>query len=159
MGEGKEEIRQWHTEAAEKALGESQAAASTKDSQQMIKIQRKGAWLSVLPSTVNVTELGAQKWRDSIFLRYGINPPDLPDDYDGCGAEFSICHDLDCKKVGLITAHHNDLCDGVANLVGKAFTPAHVHDEPKMFTDRAVHGEKSKDNVKRETLKDAGALK
>ena len=38
---------------------------------------------------------------------YGIYPPDLPDYFDGCGAEFSICHALDCKKGGLITALHN----------------------------------------------------
>ena len=29
-------------------------------------------WLSVMPSTADTKELGAQEWRDSLFLRYGI---------------------------------------------------------------------------------------
>ena len=37
-----------------------------------------GAWLTVLPSTVKGTELGAQEWRDALFLRYGLEPPELP---------------------------------------------------------------------------------
>ena len=47
------------------------------------------------PSTVNGTELGAQELRDAIFLRYGLEPPDLPKYCDGCNARFSICHALD----------------------------------------------------------------
>ena len=96
------------------------------------------------PSTVNRTELGVQKWRDYLFLKNGINPPDLPPHCDGGGEAFSICHNLDCKKGGLITARHNELRDGVADLAGKAFTPAHVHDDPKIFTGRAVQGRKAK---------------
>ena len=54
-----------------------------------------GAWLTVLPSTVNGTELGAQEWRGALFLRYGLEPPDLPSHCDGCDAKFSISHALD----------------------------------------------------------------
>ena len=43
MGEGKEEIRQQHAEAAETALGEAWAAASNPDAQRLEKIQRMGA--------------------------------------------------------------------------------------------------------------------
>ena len=39
---------------------------------------KTGAWLTVQPSTVNGTELGAQEWRDAAFLRYGLDPLDLP---------------------------------------------------------------------------------
>ena len=42
-----------------------------------------GAWLSVLPFTVNRTELGDQEWRKSIFLCYGIDPPYLPTNCEG----------------------------------------------------------------------------
>ena len=35
--------------------------------------------MSVLPSTVNGTNLWAQEWKDPLFLSYDINPPDLPD--------------------------------------------------------------------------------
>ena len=102
----------------------------------------------MLPSTVNGTELGVQEWRDSLFLTYGIKPPDLLSHCDGCGAALSICHALECKKGGLITAHHNNLRDGVANLSGKAFTLAHVRNDPKIFTCRSVRGGKAKGRAK-----------
>ena len=59
MREGREEIQQRHAEAAEIALGEARADASTKDAHRMGRIQRTRAWLSVNPSTVNGKELGA----------------------------------------------------------------------------------------------------
>ena len=61
------------------------------------------------PSTVNETELGAQEWRDAIFLRYGIYPPDLPKYCDGCNTKLTIYHALDCKRDGIFTERHNDL--------------------------------------------------
>ena len=48
------------------------------------------------PSTVNKTELGAQEWRDTLFLRYGLEPPDLPTHCDGCQTKFLISYALDC---------------------------------------------------------------
>ena len=89
-------------------------------------------------STINGTELGVQEWIDSLFMCYGIKPPDLPSHCEGCGAAFSIYHALDFKKGSLVTSCHNELRDGVANLSGKSFTPAHVCDDPKIFTDHAV---------------------
>ena len=72
------------------------------------------------------------------ILHLCIYPPGLLSHSDGCGAAFSICHALDCKKGGLITARHNNIRDGVSDLVGKAFTPANVHDDPKIITGRDV---------------------
>ena len=34
-------------------------------------------WLSVLPSTVNGTELAPEEFRDACYLRYGLTPRDL----------------------------------------------------------------------------------
>ena len=45
------------------------------------RIQRAaktGAWLTLMPSTVNRTELGAQEWRDALFLRYDLEPQEMP---------------------------------------------------------------------------------
>ena len=70
----------------------------------------------MIPSTVVGTDLGVQEWRDFLFLRYDIEPPNLPSHCDGCGEAFIICHALDRKKGGLITAHHNEIRDGVADL-------------------------------------------
>ena len=82
------------------------------------------------PSTVNGTELGAQEWRDDLFLRYGLEPPYLPTYCDKFQAKFLISHALDCKKGSLVTARHNELRDRVADLARKAFTPSHVRDDP-----------------------------
>ena len=92
------------------------------------------AWLMVQTSTVNGTDLGAQEWRDAAFLRYGLDPPDLPKNCDGCNARLSICHALDCKRGGLVTARHNEFRDEVANLAGRAFTPSHVRKDPPHTT-------------------------
>ena len=54
-------------------------------------------------------------------------------------------------------AHHNNFCDGVANLVSKAFTPTYVCDVPKIYTGHAVHGGKNK--LKGSPSKDDGELK
>ena len=70
---------------------------------------------------MNGKKLGAQECRDSIFLRYGLDPPDLPHYCDVCNTKLSICKTLDCKRGGLVTAFHNDLWDGVADLVVKEF--------------------------------------
>ena len=126
----------------------ARAVASKTDAQHMGRIQRTGAWLSVIFSTVNGTELGAQYLRDYLFLIYDINPPDLPDHCDGCGAVFSIFQALDCNKGSLITARHNEICDGVYDLAVKAFTPPHMCDYPKKITGRSVRGGKAKPKVK-----------
>ena len=39
---------------------------------------------------------------------------------------------------------HNKLCDGGADLAGKAFNPAHMHNDPRIFTGRDVRGGKAK---------------
>ena len=96
----------------------------------MQRAAKTRAWLTVLPSTVNGAELGAQEWRDALFLRYGLDPPDLPTYCNRCKARFTISHSLECKKGGLVTARQNDLRDGVAYLAGKAFTHSHVRDDP-----------------------------
>ena len=100
----------------------------------------------VQPSTVNEIELGAQEWRDPLFLRYGLEPPYLPKYCDRCKAKFTICHALNCKRGGLVTARHNELRDGVADLAGKAFTPSHVRDKPLIFAGCSVKRPKAKPN-------------
>ena len=104
----------------------------------MRRAANTGAWLTVLPFTVNGTELGSQEWRDALLLRYGLEPPDLPKYCDRCKAQFSISHALGCKKGGLVTARHNELRDGLADLAGKDFTLSHVRDDPLIYSGRTV---------------------
>ena len=77
------------------------------------------------------------------MLWYGIEPPELPHYCDRCNATFTIWHSLDYKRGSLITARHNMLCDGVADLSGKAFTPSHVCNDPLIFAGCAVKRPKS----------------
>ena len=96
------------------------------------------------PYKVNGTELGAQEWHDYLFLRYGLDPPDLPYCCDGCNAKLTICHALDCKRGGLVTTRHKELWDGVSYLDGKAFTPSHVRKNTLIFAGCAVKRTKDK---------------
>ena len=66
--------------------------------------------------------------------------------YDGCNSALSICHTLDCNKDGLITASHNDLRDGFANILGKHFTPSHMHYNPLIHPGCAVRKVKDHTN-------------
>ena len=102
-------------------------------------------------------DLGEKKWRNSLFLRSGIEPTDLPEHCNGCGTAFDIYHALDCNNVCLITACHNDLCEGVSGHASKAFTPIHVCDNPKFYTGRAVCG--GKDKLKGSPFQDVEDLK
>ena len=127
---GRLSVRHRGEQRAEEASTAALEGVPVLQARQMLRAANTGAWLTVLPSTVNGTDLGAQEWRDALFLRYGLELPDLPTHCDGCEARFTISHALDCKKGGLVTARHNELNDGVADLAGKAFTPARVRDNP-----------------------------
>ncbi len=73
--------------------------------------QETGAWLSVLPSTVNGTELSAKEFRDALTMRYGERPSNFPTHCDGCDAHFTLQHALACKKGGLVIFRHNEVRD------------------------------------------------
>ena len=40
----------------------------------------------------------------------------MPKSCDGCGAEFSIKHALDCTFGGLVSCRHNEICDAIGDL-------------------------------------------
>ena len=137
------EVRKRIVLRAEKALAETLAGDPVQDSRCLRRSKNMGAWLTVHPSTVNGMKLGAQKWQDTTFLRYGRYPPDLPKYCDVCNAAFSICHALDCKRGYLVTARHNDLLDCVADLAGKSFTQTHVHNNPLILASCTMKGTKA----------------
>ena len=58
------------------------------------QVAKTGACLKVQPSIVNETGMGAQEWRDALFLQYVIDIPYLPRHCDGFNATLSICHVL-----------------------------------------------------------------
>ena len=73
-----------------------------------------------------------------------IEPLDLPSYCNVCEEAFTIFDAQEYKKGNLITAHHNELRDRVADLAGKSFIPGHMCNDPKIFTGHAVRGGKSK---------------
>ena len=55
-------------------------------------------------------------------------------------------------------ARHKELRDGDYDLSGKAFTPTHVHDNPAIFTGRAVFVREAKAKGKGEPPKYKGGV-
>ena len=136
--EGRKAVRKRGKRRAEEALTAALEGAPFQHARRLRRATKTLACLTVQLSTVNGMELGAQEWRDSLFLRYGLDPPDLPTPCNGCQSKFSISHALDCKKGDLVTARHNALRAVVADLAGKAFTPSHVRDNPLIYSGRSV---------------------
>ena len=77
------------------------------------------------------------------------NPPAPPHYCDYCNTIYLFCHTLDCKRSGLVTALHNNLCYEVADMAGKDFNSSHVRDDPLNFTGCAV--KRTKENPARTT--------
>ena len=95
----------------------------------------------------NGTDISIQEWRDVVFLWYGIDPPDLPHHCDGSRVGLSINHALACKKGGLVTYQHNELCGGVVDLACKDLTPTHVRSDPLITPGRAVRSDRYMQNT------------
>ena len=81
-----------------------------------------GAWLSIMPSWFDGTQLTLEEWHDNIALQFGRQPNNLPDHCDGCGDHFSIKHALSCKLGGLVGIRHDDIRDEGAHLMAQALT-------------------------------------
>ena len=95
---------------------------------------KTGTQMSLPPLIVNGADMGTQEWRDTLFIRQGIDPPYPPLNSDGCSGVFLISHSLDCKKGDLVMNHYNKLRDEIANLDGKDFTSQKMHDEPLIYS-------------------------
>ena len=86
LRDGRAAVRRKSLAKAMASLETTIARAPELVTRKLQRATKTGAWLTVQPSTVNGKELGAQEWQDAAFLRYGLEPPDLPKYCDGCNA-------------------------------------------------------------------------
>jgi hypothetical protein len=134
MRDGRRDAQTGSTAAAELQLGNLLKELPTRRRRIVDRGKHTGAWLSVLPTTINGTTLSAQEFRDGLLLRYGYELPDLPTRCDGCNAKFSVGHALQCKKGGMVVARHNEIRDELGFLATLATTSSSVRDEPLIHT-------------------------
>ncbi len=62
-----------------------------------------GTWLMRLPSRLEGTQLMRDEWLNNVHLWYAFRPKGLPQQCNGCGANFSIDHAFNWNKGGLVT--------------------------------------------------------
>jgi hypothetical protein len=134
--------------AAREALKDARTMAGTAELTRLledtpVKLQRQvrrgkltGTWLATTPTTFNGTDLSADEFRDSLRLRYGLQPLMLPAKCDGCTQPFSVEHAMSCKAGGLVTLRHNDVAAEWHQLCAQALTPSAVSDEPLIHSSR-----------------------
>ena len=120
-------------EEKEAAFMDTLGRQSPRVKKRMGRMAETGAWLTLMPSRFDGTQLTAEEFRDNVALRYGLRPKDLPDRCDGCGEHLSIEHGLSCKKGGLVCIRHDDVRDEWADLAASATTAARVSTEPLIF--------------------------
>jgi hypothetical protein len=109
---------------------------SRSDARTILRCKETGQFISVLPSTVNGTELSKNEFRDALNIRYSRYPSDLPQLCDGCGRKFSVRHALQCKTGGLVIARHDEIKHELNDLASRALIPSAVRDEPLINTSR-----------------------
>ena len=75
------------------------------------RVTLDGAWLAVVLDILNGMTLSADNFQDKICLRFRMEPIGIWNRCGSCGAKLAVDHALQCKKVRLIVAHHNDMAD------------------------------------------------
>ena len=69
-----------------------------------------------MPVVKNHFVLAAQEFRDALALQYKKSLSQMPKSCDGCDAEFSIKHALDCRFNGQVSHCHNEIHDAIDDL-------------------------------------------
>jgi hypothetical protein len=123
----KAELKLRNAAKSESSLNNLASKMSCDNRRTILRGKETGQWLSVLPSTVNGTELSAQEFRDALLLWYARCPPDLPIQCTGYQQKFSVRHALECKPGGLVISRHNEIRDELSDLASKAFSPPQFH--------------------------------
>jgi hypothetical protein len=86
--------------------------------------------LSIMPFIHFDTDLSNVEFRDRLHIRYGVDPPNLFPDCDGCGKPNSISHALSCTFGGLVIMRHDEMKRRLGDICSQALVPSAVRDEP-----------------------------
>ena len=87
--------------------------------------------MPVIPLERDQFDLSPQEFCDALALRYQKPMLNLPRNYNGCGANFTVDHALDSRFGGQVTRQHNEVRDAFGDLVSLAWNP--VHWEPVVW--------------------------
>ena len=101
--------------------------------------QKCSGWLTVMPSKDNNFDLSPDEFRDSLALRYGREPINLPKYCDADGKVFDLHHALNCPKGGLVYGRHNECRDLNCDLL-KLAGLKQIVSEP-ILRESDVHGQ------------------
>ena len=93
---------------------------------------------SVMPESLNGTDLTEDEVCDSLRLSFGFHPSYLPDKCGGCGTAFTVEHGLSCHQGGLILLRHDDVARVWNHLCSQVTHPSAVSDEPRTHIGRAA---------------------
>jgi hypothetical protein len=108
--------------------------------------------ISVMPSTLNGTELLAQELSCALLLRHTRTPGDLTSHCDGCGAKFDVRHAIECKVGGLLILRHNEINGELCDLASKTLAPSTVRLELVIHTRCTAEETKAKEPTKSPTV-------
>lgn len=85
--------------------------------------------LSIMPSLLHDTWFCDTEFRDRLYIRYGMDPPDLPKRCE-CGKVTDLNHALNCMHGGLVIQRHDEMEVVLGDACAKALRPSAVREEP-----------------------------
>jgi hypothetical protein len=97
----------------------------------LANIKGASTWLTARPLYKHKTVLQKSDFRDALYLRYGLEPRNLPDAC-GCGKPFNVAHAMQCMTGGYRGLMHNE----VQNCFVEFFKTAgflNVNKEPQLL--------------------------
>ena len=82
---------------------------------------KTSSWPMTLLLQICHFDLAPVQFREGLALSYLRHPSNAPAKRDGCGADFTLQHVLDCKKGGLVTLCHNEIHDLIGELASQVW--------------------------------------
>ena len=138
----REEMKKKKSDASDEVLKKIEKEIDKKGARRLNYLKEKGTgtWLAATPSFMCGTVLSTLEFRYELRDRYGMKILNAPSHCDGCTAEFSETHALDCKIGGLVHQRHDESRDTLGCLACAGFQPSNVRDKPYINPCREIGG-------------------